>query len=66
MVCLYKSRGYHREALELLSHLGQATHHPNNPLVGTSYTVNYLQELAVMPHLPQEVNTMHAMDHAMM
>lgn len=45
LVSLYKSRGLHKNALDLLSHWGQ-TSGSSNTLFGTAETVRYLQELA--------------------
>ncbi len=51
LVCLYKSRGCHRHALELLDTLG---HIPEmQALPGIDHTVKYLQALAADPQLDQ-------------
>lgn len=53
LVCLYRSRGLHREALELLEQLGKDEH--NIALYGTTPTIKYLQKL-ISTSTPQTRN----------
>jgi hypothetical protein len=48
LICFFRSRALHSNALELLATYGQMVTNPGmNPLFGTAETVRYLQELAL-------------------
>jgi len=48
LVCLYRTRGYHRKALEILKNNGENARN-SNPMYGPDHTVKYLQVLSQQP-----------------
>ena len=63
LVCLYQQHGYHKEALELLASIGQASLNTSAPLkpaqkavAGLSPSIEYMQQL-IRTTTPQSVDT---------